>query len=190
MDVLLLVPHRKEDGQEFELRRIRPSYVSSKFHSDRLLLTAQNTGAATQSVGRLGSVSVQMDNDEPPRTAHTSKAGRIMAGVGWIAILVVMATLGLAISVVGDPPWWNVSRPYVWIPMLFALFAAFRDGRFLVTWSVVAAIELAVIGGFDRADGRHALGRYELLLGLSGLGVAIAALSGRIRPGRPYTDAP
>jgi hypothetical protein len=164
--------------------------VSSKFHSDRLLLTAQNTGAATQSVGRLGSVSDQMDNDEPSRPAHTSKAGRIMAGVGWMAIMIVMVTLGLAIDVVGDPPWWNVSKPYVFVPIVLALFAAVWGGRTLVLWSVVAAIELAVIGAFDRADGRYALGRYELLLGLSGLGVAIAALSGRIRAGRPYTDAP
>jgi hypothetical protein len=131
-----------------------------------------------------------MDNDEPPRPAHTSKAGRIMAGVGWAVILIAMATLGLAIRIVGDPPWWNASRPYVWIPILFTLFAALRDGRTLVLWSVVSAIELAVIGGLDRNGGRHALGRYELLLGMSGLGLAIAALSGRIRPSRPYTDAP
>jgi hypothetical protein len=130
------------------------------------------------------------ESEEPVRPAHTTKAGRVMAGIGWTAILVVLATLGLAVRIVGDPPWWNASEPWIWIPVLFALYCAMRDARWLVAWSVVAAIELAVVGLLDRAAGHRSLGRYELLLALSGLALTVAAWSGRIRPARQYTEHP
>jgi hypothetical protein len=135
-----------------------------------------------------------------PRPVNTTKAARIMTGVGWSFILIVLGALGLAIRLVGYPPWWNASKPIVWIPILVTLYAALRDARWLVVASAIASVELIVVGLFDRADGRYVLGRYEILLGLSGIAMTIAAFSGRtrtaradgqsgfVRPTAPYTD--
>jgi hypothetical protein len=118
---------------------------------------------------------------EPVGLAHTAKSARIMAGIGWSIVVVCLGTLGLAIRLVGAPPWWNASQPIIWIPILLTLYAAIRDSRWFALGSALSVVVLVVVGLADRSDGRKALGFYEILLGLSGAALTVTALAGRVR---------
>jgi hypothetical protein len=120
-------------------------------------------------------------DDEPVRPVHTAKSARIMAGIGWSIVVVCLGTLGLAIRLVGAPPWWNASQPIIWIPILLTIYAAIRDSRWLTLGSALSVLVLVAVGLADRSDGRNALGFYEILLGLSGVALTVTAFAGHVR---------
>jgi hypothetical protein len=123
----------------------------------------------------------EADNEETVRPVNTAKSARIMTGIGWSVVIVILGALGLAIRLVGSPPWWNASQPIIWIPILLTLYAALRDSKWLAPGSALSAVVLIGVGLADRSGGRRSLGLYEILLGLSGLALTLTALAGRVR---------
>jgi hypothetical protein len=120
-------------------------------------------------------------DDEQVRRVVTAKSARIMAGIGWSVIVICLGALGLAIRLVGDPPWWNASQPVIWVPILVSLYFALRDSRWLALGSLGSALVLVAVGLADRSGGRNALGFYEILLGLSGVALTVTVMAGRVR---------
>lgn len=124
-----------------------------------------------------------MDEPELPQPpARTTVGGRALGTIGWLGVFAGMVGLGFASRLVAEPPSWSSAGPWLWMPVLFALYATLRDSRFVYPISLVAVVATAASGFANRAQDRPTLGTFELVLAASAAAVTIATFSGRIKP--------
>jgi hypothetical protein len=127
-----------------------------------------------------------------PRAGDLTTSWRILTGVGWIAIVMVLAATWNASRQLGLPTWWlgpvDHQRPAYIILLPFVapavmLTAVGNRVRYVPWIGVLCAIATAAIGFGDLGRVRG-LGVVELIAAAAALLVSIASFSGM------YRDAP
>jgi hypothetical protein len=127
-----------------------------------------------------------------PRAGDLTTSWRILTGVGWIAIVMVLAATWNASRQLGLPTWWlgpvDHQRPAYIILLPFVapavmLTAVGNRVRYVPWIGVLGAIATAAIGFGDLGRVRG-LGVVELIAAAAALLVSIASFSGM------YRDAP
>jgi hypothetical protein len=126
---------------------------------------------------------------QPLRPGQLTIGWRWVVGVSWAAIVACIVIVAGAAEVINRSVWWIGQRgdraPFVlaavpFVVPIVAVVAVVRSWRSAVAWSYAASVSTLLVALGDR-NGSPSAAIVTAALGVAGLCVSTAALSGRIR---------